>query len=234
MSATIEAPVDLVESVAHLRLPPIEDARLQELMDANNNGTLTVVELEQLASLVEWSESLSFLRARALRLLGEQPACVGRRPLPRLQTARRDAASRPPSSHQIDRLRQNHFAGRGAFQEFLDGRFGRGDFVEHRHLARGQHLNAEQIAGVVVVGEDVAVLEFLRLGNSSLAHSEVGRLHFSRGMSHFDGHAKADLRFHFPTCLPRITMTVTMRIVLSWETYTTSTASVEFRFFRTR
>ena len=74
MSATIEAPVDLVESVAHLRLPPIEDAWLQELMDANNNGTLTVVELEQLASLVEWSESLSLLRARALRLLGEQPA----------------------------------------------------------------------------------------------------------------------------------------------------------------
>ena len=74
MSATIEAPVVLVESVALLRLPPIEDARLQELMDANNNGTLTVAEREQLASLVEWSESLSLLRARALRLLGEQPA----------------------------------------------------------------------------------------------------------------------------------------------------------------
>ena len=43
-------------------------------MDANNNGTLTVAEREQLASLVEWSESLSLLRARALRLLGEQPA----------------------------------------------------------------------------------------------------------------------------------------------------------------
>jgi len=73
MSATVEAPVDLVESVAHLRLPPKEDARLQELMDANTNGTLTESEREQLESLVEWSESLSLLRARALRLLGEQP-----------------------------------------------------------------------------------------------------------------------------------------------------------------
>ncbi len=74
MSATVEAPVDLVESVAHLRLPSKEDARLQELMDANTNGTLTAAEREQLESLVEWSESLSLLRARALRLLGEQPA----------------------------------------------------------------------------------------------------------------------------------------------------------------
>ena len=73
MSATVEAPVDLVESVAHLRLPPQEDRRLQELMDANTNGSLTAVEREQLTSLVEWSESLSLLRARALRLLGEQP-----------------------------------------------------------------------------------------------------------------------------------------------------------------
>lgn len=78
MSATIEAPVDLVETVAHLRLPPKEDARLQGLMDANNNGTLSEAEREQLASLVEWSESLSLLRARALRLLGEHPAWVGR------------------------------------------------------------------------------------------------------------------------------------------------------------
>ena len=73
MSATVEAPVDLVESVAHLRLPPQEDRRLQELMDANTNGSLTAAEREQLTSLVEWSESLSLLRARALRLLREQP-----------------------------------------------------------------------------------------------------------------------------------------------------------------
>ena len=74
MSATVEAPVDLVESVPNLRLPPKEDDRLQELMDANTNGALTAAEHEQLESLVEWSESLSLLRARALRLLGEQPA----------------------------------------------------------------------------------------------------------------------------------------------------------------
>ena len=74
MSQTVEAPVDLVESVAHLRLPPGEDRRLQVLMDANTNGELTTAEREQLESLSEWSESLSLLRARALRLLEERPA----------------------------------------------------------------------------------------------------------------------------------------------------------------
>lgn len=54
-------------------MPPQEDRRLQELMDANTNGSLTAAEREQLTSLVEWGESLSLLRARALRLLGEQP-----------------------------------------------------------------------------------------------------------------------------------------------------------------
>ena len=63
MSATVEAPVDLVESVVHLRLPPQEDRRLQELMDANTNGSLTAAEREQLTSLVEWSESLSLVVA---------------------------------------------------------------------------------------------------------------------------------------------------------------------------
>ena len=63
MSATVEAPVDLVESVAHLRLPPQEDRRLQELIDANTNGSLTAAEREQLTSLVEWSESLSLVVA---------------------------------------------------------------------------------------------------------------------------------------------------------------------------
>ena len=41
MSATVEASVDLVASVEHWRLPPKEDDQLQELMDANTNGTLT-------------------------------------------------------------------------------------------------------------------------------------------------------------------------------------------------
>lgn len=73
MSATIEAPVGLMEAVAHLRLPPHADRQLQHLMDANNNGMLTASEREELASLVEWSESLSLLRAQALHLLGAQP-----------------------------------------------------------------------------------------------------------------------------------------------------------------
>ena len=73
MSAMIEAPVDLMESVAHLRLPPHMDRQLQDLMDANNNGVLTDEEREQLADLVEWSETVSLMRARALHLLGEQP-----------------------------------------------------------------------------------------------------------------------------------------------------------------
>ena len=72
MSAVIEAPVVFMEAVAHLRLPPIEDQHLQALMDANTNGTLTLEERTRLESLVEWSESLSLLRAQALHLLRKQ------------------------------------------------------------------------------------------------------------------------------------------------------------------
>jgi hypothetical protein len=73
MSATIDAPVELMEAIAHLRLPTRADRQLQDLMDANNNGALTDSERDELAELVEWSESISLLRARALHLLGEQP-----------------------------------------------------------------------------------------------------------------------------------------------------------------
>lgn len=74
MSATIDAPVDLMKAIARLRLPPQADRHLQDLMDANNNGALTELQREALAELVEWSESISLLRARALHVLGEQPA----------------------------------------------------------------------------------------------------------------------------------------------------------------
>jgi hypothetical protein len=74
MPDTIAAPIDLVQAVAHLRLPPWADQRLQQLMDANNEGQLTLDEREQMAELVEWSESLSLLRARALHVLGTRPA----------------------------------------------------------------------------------------------------------------------------------------------------------------
>ena len=74
MSTFIGAPVDLMEEVAHLRLPIHADQQLQCLMDANTNGQLTEPEKQQLEELVEWSESVSLLRARAGQLLGERPS----------------------------------------------------------------------------------------------------------------------------------------------------------------
>ena len=72
MSAAIDASVELMEAISHLRLPVRADRRLQDLLDTNNNGALTDDERDELAELVEWSESISLLRARALRLFGEQ------------------------------------------------------------------------------------------------------------------------------------------------------------------
>ena len=74
MPATIETPVELMEAIAQLRLPPHTDQQLQRLMDASTNGVLTHSEREQLEALVEWSESVSLLRARALHLLGVRPS----------------------------------------------------------------------------------------------------------------------------------------------------------------
>ncbi len=73
MAAVIPAPVDMVEAVAALRLPPRADRRLQELMDRNNSGALSPTEREDLEAFVELSESIALLRARALKLLGRQP-----------------------------------------------------------------------------------------------------------------------------------------------------------------
>lgn len=56
-----------------MSLPKRADRRLQELMDRNNEGLLTPAEREELESLVEWSESVSLLRAEALHLLGKHP-----------------------------------------------------------------------------------------------------------------------------------------------------------------
>jgi hypothetical protein len=63
----------MVEEVAALRLPPKADRRLQDLMDRNNDGALTAKEREELEALVEWSEEISLIRAKALRLLGRKP-----------------------------------------------------------------------------------------------------------------------------------------------------------------
>ena len=73
MSSTINAPLEWVEAVGNLRLPPKSDHRLQQLMDRNNEGLLTESERAELESLVELSEQISLLRAEALHLLGRQP-----------------------------------------------------------------------------------------------------------------------------------------------------------------
>ncbi|MFO7906985.1 MAG: hypothetical protein R6U98_30290 [Pirellulaceae bacterium] len=73
MSTTIHAPVEWVETVGNLRLPPKADRRLQELMDRNNEGLLTEADRADLESLVELSERLSLVRAEALHLLGRKP-----------------------------------------------------------------------------------------------------------------------------------------------------------------
>ena len=53
MSTTIDAPLEWVETVSSLRLPPKADQRLQELMDRNNEGLLTETERADLESLVD-------------------------------------------------------------------------------------------------------------------------------------------------------------------------------------
>jgi hypothetical protein len=73
MHATIEAPVSWVETVGQLTLTPRSNARLQMLMDRNNQGQLTEAERAELESLAELSEELSLVRAEAWRLLGRMP-----------------------------------------------------------------------------------------------------------------------------------------------------------------
>ena len=74
MTAVIEAPRTLVESVAAMRFPARTDALLQSLMDRNTNGQLTAHEREELEALAELSESIALIRAQALHLLGRAPA----------------------------------------------------------------------------------------------------------------------------------------------------------------
>ena len=64
---------EMAESVAGLRFPAKADLRLRVLMDRNNEGRLTPDQREELESLVELSESLALIRAKALHLLGRRP-----------------------------------------------------------------------------------------------------------------------------------------------------------------
>ena len=73
MNSVVSAPVDWIESVGKLRLPPKADERLQDLMDRNNEGVLTTSEREELEALAELSERLSLVRAEALQILGKRP-----------------------------------------------------------------------------------------------------------------------------------------------------------------
>jgi hypothetical protein len=73
MDITVPARAEWVESIGELRLPFKADARLQQLMDRNNDGQLSESEREELEALVELSERLSLVRAEALQLLGRMP-----------------------------------------------------------------------------------------------------------------------------------------------------------------
>ena len=73
MNPIVEAPLEMVEAVAALRLPPRGDRRLQILMDRNTNGSLSHEQKEELETLVELSEKIALVRAQALHLLGRKP-----------------------------------------------------------------------------------------------------------------------------------------------------------------
>ena len=73
MGATVAAPVEWIEFVSDLHLPPRANKRLQHLMDRNTEGLLTEAERAELETLVELSEQLSLARAQALHLLGRKP-----------------------------------------------------------------------------------------------------------------------------------------------------------------
>jgi hypothetical protein len=74
MNAVVEAPRELIEAIADLRLPPRADRKLQALMDRNNNGLLSREEYADLQTLVELNDKIALLSAKALVvLLGRKP-----------------------------------------------------------------------------------------------------------------------------------------------------------------
>lgn len=73
MTQTIQAPVELVETVASLRFPPLADQHFQQLMDRNTEGVLTPEARRELEALVELSETLALVRSQAIHLLGRRP-----------------------------------------------------------------------------------------------------------------------------------------------------------------
>jgi hypothetical protein len=73
MSVAISVPEEWVESVSELKFPASTDARLQWLMDRNNDKGLDADERLELKALVEMSEELSLVRARAMQFLNRLP-----------------------------------------------------------------------------------------------------------------------------------------------------------------
>ena len=73
MGAEILMPGDFVEALGNLHFPAKTDHRLQELMDRNSEGSLSAEERRELEALVELNETLTLIRARALKSLGRAP-----------------------------------------------------------------------------------------------------------------------------------------------------------------
>ncbi len=73
MADTITVPEKWIESVTELKFPESTDRRMQQLMDRNNEGTLSSEERKDLQALVEMSEELSLVRAQAFRFLQLDP-----------------------------------------------------------------------------------------------------------------------------------------------------------------
>jgi hypothetical protein len=73
MATLMQTPREMLEEVASLRFPPRANRRLQTLMDRNTEGLLSADERDDLEAMVELSESLAVVRAKALHLLGRRP-----------------------------------------------------------------------------------------------------------------------------------------------------------------
>jgi hypothetical protein len=69
----MQNPLELAEAIAALRFTPRAEQRFQDLMNRNTNGNLKDTEREELETLVELSETISLLRAKAYLFLGRKP-----------------------------------------------------------------------------------------------------------------------------------------------------------------
>jgi hypothetical protein len=64
---------DWAKKIAAMEIPRATQARMQALMDRNNEGELTREERKELETLVEMSETFSLLRAKAMDFLRRRP-----------------------------------------------------------------------------------------------------------------------------------------------------------------